>query len=179
MDILPAGPKLRAAGQLTWPKSGMVMSLAGFDYVFQQAVEIELAPGLHVKAVPPPVLFLLKVVAYLDDPHRRAKDLEDIHGLLKSYERESDRMFSDAVFAAELPDVEFVPAFLLGTDLALFCRGSERAVIERFLDTMSDPESVPFLSLLRCEGGLEPSEQHLVSRLRAFGGGLHPSDSGT
>lgn len=178
MDILPAGPKLRAAGQLTWPRSGMIMSLTGFDYVFQQAVAIELAQGLHVKAAPPPVLFLLKVVAYLDDPHRRAKDLEDIHSLLKSYERESDRMFSDAVFAADLSDVEFVPAFLLGVDLALFCRGSERAVIERFLDTMSDPESVPFLSLLRYEGRLEPSEQQLESRFRAFTKGLHLGRSG-
>jgi predicted nucleotidyltransferase len=132
-----------------------------------------MTPGLRVKVVPPPVLFLLKVVAYLDDPHRRAKDLEDIHGLLKSYQRESDRMFSDAVFAAELPDVEFVPAFLLGTDIALFCRGSERAVVERFLDTMSDPESAPFLSLLRYEGDLEPSEQQIESRFRAFTKGLH------
>ena len=67
--------------------------------------------GASTRVVPPEVL------AYLDDPHRRAKDLEDIHGLLKSYEGESDRTFSDAVFAAGLPDVEFIPAFPLGTDV--------------------------------------------------------------
>jgi predicted nucleotidyltransferase len=143
----------------------MVMSLAGFDYVFQQALEIELAQRLRAKAAPPTVLFLLKVVAYLDDPKRRIKDLGDIHGLLKFYERDSDRTFSDAVFAAELPDVEFVSAFLLGMDLALSCRGSERAIVERFLELVNDSESQAFSSLLRHEGGLEPSEQHLESRL--------------
>lgn len=131
MDIIPAGPGLRVAGQLRWPKSGMVMDLTGFDYAFEHATEIELAPGLQVKAVPPPVLFLLKVVAYLDDPHQRRKDLEDVHILLKSYsENDSDRMFSDTVFAADLPDVEYVPAFLLGMDLASFLRVEARGVIE-------------------------------------------------
>jgi len=157
----------------------MVMSLAGFDYVFPQAVEIEMTPGLRVKVVPPPVLFLLKVVAYLDDPHRRAKDLDDIHGLLKSYERESDRTFSDAVFAAGLPDVEFVPAFLLGTDVALVCRPEERAIIERFLNAASNKASPVFSLLLRYEGISEPSEERLLWRFKAFTKGFSLRHFGT
>jgi predicted nucleotidyltransferase len=173
MDILPAGPKSRAVGQLTWPRSGMVMSLAGFDYVFECAVEIELAPRLRVKTVPPSVLFLLKVVAYMDDQQRRGKDLEDIHGLLRFYEHDSDRVFSDAVFAAELSDVEFAPAFLLGRDLALLCGDRERAILEQFVELVTDPESQAFTSLLRHEG-LEPSEQRLLERLGALVKGFHP-----
>jgi predicted nucleotidyltransferase len=173
MDILPAGPKSRAVGQLTWPRSGMVMSLAGFDYVFEGAVEIELAPGLHVKTVPPSVLFLLKVVAYLDDQQRRGKDLEDIHGLLRFYDRDGDRVFSDDVFAAELSDVVFAPAFLLGRDLALLCRDSERAIVEQFVKLVTNVESQAFSSLLRYEG-LEPNEQRLLERLGALVKGFYP-----
>ena len=84
MDILPAGPQSRASGKIVWPLSGMVMSLAGFDYVFQQAAEVEIASGIIVKAVTPPLLFFLKIVSYLDDQHRRAKDLGDIHEVVES-----------------------------------------------------------------------------------------------
>jgi predicted nucleotidyltransferase len=132
MDILPAGPSLRAAGHLTWPRSGMVMSLTGFDYAFEHAVEMEVSPEVRAKVIPPTVLFLLKMVSFLDDPHRRAKDLEDLHGLLRFYERDSERMFSDAVFDAQLSDVEFVPAFLLGADLAALCRLPDRALVDSF-----------------------------------------------
>ncbi|MEZ5364231.1 MAG: hypothetical protein R2748_18305 [Bryobacterales bacterium] len=118
------------------------MSLAGFDYAFEHAVEIEVAPGARAKVIPPTVLFLLKVVSFLDDPHRRAKDLEDIHGLLRFYERDRDRMFSDVVFDAQLSDIEFVPAFLLGADSARLCRPEELALIESFLAMLSDPSSV-------------------------------------
>ncbi len=172
MDILPAGPKLRAAGHLTWPRSGMVMSLAGFDYAFEHAVEIEVAPDVRAKVIPPPVLFLLKVVSFLDDPHRRAKDLEDIHCLLRFYERDGDRMFSDAVFDAELSDVEFAPAFLLGADSARLCRPKELALIERFLVIFSDPSSVEFSRFLRHEGLWEPSEERLTMRLDALRQGM-------
>jgi hypothetical protein len=34
MDLLPAGPKLRAAKQVTWPVSQFTMSLVGFEHVF-------------------------------------------------------------------------------------------------------------------------------------------------
>jgi predicted nucleotidyltransferase len=168
MDILPAGPKLRSAGQLTWPRSGMVMSLTGFDYAFEYAVEIEVATEVRAKVIPPTVLFLLKVVAFLDDPHRRAKDLEDIHGLLRFYERDSERIFSDAVFDAQLSDVEFVPAFLLGADSARLFRPEELALVERLLLVFSDSSSVEFSKFLRYEGLLDPSEERLRLRLDAF-----------
>ena len=178
MDIMPAGPKLRKAGRLTWPRSGMVMSLAGFDYAFEQAVEIDLALEVRARVIPPTVLFLLKVVSFLDDPQRRAKDLEDIHGLLRFYERDSERVFSDAVFAAQLSDVEFVPAFLLGADLAALCRLPERALVDSFLSTISDRSSQEFAKLLRYEGLVEPSEELLSMRVEAFRQGIQHRPGG-
>jgi hypothetical protein len=37
--------------------------------------------------------------------------------VLRRYEQESDRLFSDTVFDANLPDFEFANAFLLGLDM--------------------------------------------------------------
>src|SRR3954462_673663 len=45
VDLLLAGPKARAEGKITWPKSKMVMRLDGFELAFSDAVATELAPG--------------------------------------------------------------------------------------------------------------------------------------
>src|ERR1039458_1023546 len=78
MDVLPAGAPLDADGRVEWPQSGLSMSLAGFDHVFLNSVTVSLGPGLQCKVVPPPVLALLKMASYADDPHGRAKDLVDL-----------------------------------------------------------------------------------------------------
>jgi hypothetical protein len=77
------------------------MSLAGFDHVFASAVEMHLAEGLRIRVVPAVVTVLLKIIAYMEDPHRRSKDLQDIRVVLARYEAHSDRLFSDAVFDAD------------------------------------------------------------------------------
>ena len=173
MDILPAGPQLRSARRLTWPGSGMTMSLFGFGHVFERAVEVEALDGKTVLVTPLDVLFLLKVVAYLDRPQAREKDLNDIHGLLKRYEYASDRTYSTEVFDAGLSDVEFVPAFLLGTDLATFCDLEERSVLQGFIDKCLDPQSAEFGLLLRHEVQVEPLEERLHMRLSALNKGLN------
>ncbi len=38
VDVVPAGPGLRAAGKLVWPRSGHEMQLAGMDLAFEHAV---------------------------------------------------------------------------------------------------------------------------------------------
>jgi predicted nucleotidyltransferase len=133
MDVLPAGAALRSRGRMEWPESGLSMSLAGFDHVFRNSVTVSLGPGLQCKVVPPPVLALLKMASYADDPYGRAKDLVDLRRLLGRYERESDRLFCDAVFAAELPDIEFAGAFLLGVDVGAIATPDDRDIIARFL----------------------------------------------
>ena len=133
MDVLPAGAALRSRGRVEWPQSGLSMSLAGFDHVFRDSVTVALGPELQCKVVPPPVLALLKMAAYADDPYGRAKDLVDLRRLLGRYERESDRLFSDAVFEAALPDIEFAGAFVLGLDVSAIATSDDRDIIARFL----------------------------------------------
>ena len=92
------------------------MSLAGFDHVFTRAVEVNLPGGIAIRVAPPIVTALLKIIAWVDAPYQRAKDLQDIRIVLRRYERDSGRLFSEDVFDAELPDFEFANAFLLGLD---------------------------------------------------------------
>jgi len=54
------------------------MSLAGFDHVFRNSVTFSLGPELQCKVVPPPVVVLLKMASYADEPYGRVKDLVDL-----------------------------------------------------------------------------------------------------
>jgi len=110
------------------------MSLAGFDHVFASAVEMHPAEGLRIRVVPPVVTVLLKIIAYMEDPYRRAKDLQDICVVLARYEAQSDRLFSDAVFDAELPDFEVANAFLLGLDLRALATNDDATYVKEFLE---------------------------------------------
>ena len=84
VDVLPSGPDLLAAGQIEW-KDGHVMSLIGFEHALSNTVEIALARDLSIAVATLPVVALLKMVAYLDRPHERRRDLTDIGFLLEEY----------------------------------------------------------------------------------------------
>jgi predicted nucleotidyltransferase len=133
VDLLPAGPKLRSAVSIQWPISEFAMNLTGFGHVFTNAVDVPLANRSHIRVTPPIVTVLLKIIAYTADPYRRAKDLDDIRLVPGRYESESDRLFSDAVFDAELPDFSVANAFLLDLDLRGLATNEDATYIERFL----------------------------------------------
>ena len=139
-DLLPVGERTRREKQIAWPRAEITMSLVGYDHVFAGAIARELAPGLRVKIVPPVVLALLKIVAYLDDPYRRQKDLGDLAGLMHAYEEDGERRFSDEVLDAGVDYTE-AGAYLLGRDLAGLCSAEdEREAIDRFLQRFADPD---------------------------------------
>jgi predicted nucleotidyltransferase len=119
------------------------MSLAAFDHVFQDSANQDIGEGLIFKAVPPPVLALLKIASYLDDPVRRAKDLIDFRSLMRQYESDGERIFSDIVFEAELPDVEFAGAFLLGLDVRMIATKTDESLVASFLKQMESSEVSP------------------------------------
>jgi predicted nucleotidyltransferase len=130
VDLLPAGPFLRRKGAIIWPASQFTMSLSGFDHVFASAIEMDLSADTHIRVAPPSVTALLKIIAYVDDPHRRAKDLQDIEVILGRYAAESDRLFSEEVFDANLPDFSMANAFLLGLDLRGLATNEEAKYIK-------------------------------------------------
>jgi predicted nucleotidyltransferase len=138
LDLIPAGDKLRKAKEVTWPDSQFTMSLVGFDHVFSRAEAVKLADGLELKVIPPVVLLLLKIVAFMDDQNRRTKDLLDIRSLMSRYETDSERLFSDAVLDAKLEDFSLASAFLLGLDLFSLCTDEERQIVKRFFAALDE-----------------------------------------
>jgi predicted nucleotidyltransferase len=140
IDLVPAGPKLRAAKQIVWPESQFAMSLVGFDHVFTQATPIVFAPDVQFKVAPPRVLALLKIISYLDEPYRRQKDLEDLQLLLRRYEAASDRIYGDEIFAADLEDIEFANAYLLGADLSRIATEADGDLVRAFLNKQQIPD---------------------------------------
>jgi predicted nucleotidyltransferase len=128
---------LRIAKRSVWPRSELSMSLVGFDHVFSRCVGVELSPGILCNVAPLPVIAFLKITAYLEDRHRRAKDLDDLKLLLGRYASGTERIFSDDVFSAHLEDIDLASAFLLGLDIKAFaepeelCRGVHRPIPSR------------------------------------------------
>src|SRR5271157_2192560 len=145
MDLLPAGTKLREAKKLIWPESQFSMSLVGFDHAFAEAEAIKINDSLTIQVAPAAVLVLLKIVAFLDRPHERQRDLEDLRGILTQYKEGSDRLFSDEVQAANLSDFGLTNAFLLGVDLRALCTAEEAAVVETFFARVSNEAEAPWM----------------------------------
>ena len=167
LDLLPAGPKLRKAKQVVWPASQFRMSLVGFDHVFETAQPVPFAPDLIFKVIPSTTLMLLKIVAYMDDQQRRAKDLDDIRGLLAEFEADSDRVFSDDVLEAGLEDVGLAPAFLMGLDLRALCNDEEVQLVHSFLETMTEDKPT-WMTFVRARGFGDHVEEDARKQLDAF-----------
>jgi predicted nucleotidyltransferase len=167
MDLLPAGPKLREAKQITWPESQFTMSLVGFEHVFTNTQPVEFAPDLMLKVISPTALMLLKIVAFMDDPQRRVKDLDDIRGLLTQYEADSERVFSDVVIDTGLADFGLVPAFLLGIDLRALCTPEEVGIVNAFLAAMNE-DNPAWMSFVRARGVGDHIEEDARAQLNTF-----------
>lgn len=146
------------------------MSLVGFDHVFVQALSFTFAEGIQYRVVPPPVIALLKIIAFMDDPHRRKKDLLDIGELFRHYEAASDRMFSDEVFAAALDDIEYANAFLLGIDVGIIAIHEEVEILNAFFVAQS--VSGEELQELDSDDLQRRGEARFQQQLRAFRKGL-------
>lgn len=89
-DIIPATRELLDAGSVQI-EDGAPMSLVGFDLAFDHAVAAAL-PGATatVRVASLPAILVLKMVAWLDRPYERTKDLGDIAVVLADALGEDD-----------------------------------------------------------------------------------------
>lgn len=138
VDLIPAARELVEAGELVWPGSQARMNLAGFDHALELSNKLELGEGFTFPVVPISVLVVLKIAAYLDRPHERTKDLQDLAHLFVDYIGPEDpRRYEDDVFEAEL-DYEQVSAFIVGREIAEFADRRDLQLIEGFLARVRD-----------------------------------------
>ncbi|MPY86915.1 MAG: hypothetical protein GEU99_03240 [Luteitalea sp.] len=173
VDLLPIGLRARQKRQVVWPRAETTMRVLGYEHVFQDATVHELEPGLRMRVPPLPVLALLKIVAYVDEPATRQKDLEDILVIIDTYEEDTERRFSDEVLDAGIQYDE-AGAFLLGRDLQARCTSAYEAdVVRRFLGRVSDPDfQLPAHVARRRVSDEEGAESMLGRQLAALARGF-------
>lgn len=63
VDLLPAGPEILNAGEITWPGSGRRMNMTGFRLVLDWNVPIAIDSGEPLRVAPVPAIVLLKMAA--------------------------------------------------------------------------------------------------------------------
>jgi len=176
IDLLPASPGLRKAKRIIWPDSELVMSLVGFEHVFTRAVPFSFAEGVTYRVAPPPVIALLKIIVFTDDQHGRKKDLLDLTESFRRYDEASDRIFSDEVFAAELEDIDYANALLLGMDVGPIATDEEVGILSAFLQSQSISDE-ELLDLDR-EDIQQREALRFQKQLRAFRKGIEQSRGG-
>ncbi|MFH0899871.1 MAG: hypothetical protein V2A73_04505 [Pseudomonadota bacterium] len=176
IDLIPAGPAHLQAGFLQWPSSGRRMNLAGLRHAFSHNQSIDLSPaGAAISVADLSVLALLKIVAYLDRPSERRRDLGDLALILEEYLACDDvRRWQDDVIAARIP-YDCASSFVLGRNLAAFVDGDEQTAIRTFLGKLRD-ENDPHASQTRMLHASPPSWsgaiESLLTRLDALERGL-------
>ena len=171
LDLVPAAASLRGEQHLVFPASGNEMDLTGIDLAFAHAVPTRLG-GCVVNVAPIEVLTVLKMVAWLDSPHR-LHDLEDLAHILDAWlPLDDERRYDDAVVAAQVP-YDDVPALLLARAIRAVARKPHRAVVQRFLDHVGDERRAAH-GYLQSRGPMSwrNDEDLLPRRLAAFREGL-------
>jgi predicted nucleotidyltransferase len=168
IDVIPASQRLLAEGVIRWPRSGMEMKLVGLRLAFDASRPLDVGEGLSVLLASVPAVAVLKVIAFMDRPDSRAKDLEDLAFLLDDYLADQDRRFELIGADPEL-DYENTSAFALGLDAGQIVNAEERALVTRFVAETGAEDSRTGARLLRLGPALWRADEHcLPARLAAF-----------
>lgn len=174
VDIVPADPQALARGYIDWPRSGLRMSLVGMRLAFERGVTVPVGEDFEVRVVPLHVLAVLKMVAYLDRPDAREKDLGDLAHIMHEYtDMDSDRRYSEEV-PDDLTEFDDVGPFLLGRDVEAVVNAEERRRVLDFVAAIEDeaqgPRLLQRLALLGPTAWRDPDT--VLQRALAFRRGL-------
>ncbi len=180
IDLIPFSPALVENGKLSWPYGDSVMTACGFQEALECASDREVAPGLTLPVVPIPGLVLTKIVAYLDRPEERVRDLVDMLYCFERYEQTKDtsRRFDYAGAEVEGKPLTYeeAGAYLLGAEVARLAKPNSLRVMQQFLAKLPDQYARPIAQIVAEEHRLLDSEERrsVVYRLfRVFGAGLN------
>ena len=182
IDLIPFGPNLIEDDKLSWPYGDSVMTACGFEEALECAREREVAPDLRLPVVSIPGLILTKVVAYMDRPAERARDLIDMLYCFERYEQAAgeSRRFDHAGTEVEGKTLTYeeAGAFLLGIEVAALAKPKSLDIVRRFLGMFQNEFARPISQTISEEKRLVDSDERrrLIYRLfRVFGAGLNKS----
>jgi predicted nucleotidyltransferase len=151
------------------------MNLTGFRHVFARALPLEVEAGLQIQIAPLPVIALLKMVAWLDRPAERERDLEDLAHMLDEFVEPHDEAFYSPEVTDQQINTEYVSAYLLGRELGLLVDAEERALVERFIEKLLNEEATRSLMARLGPRSWNGDAEELVPRLEVFLRGFRAS----
>lgn len=180
IDLIPYGAGVVQDDRLEWPGADRIMSTLGVEEAFECAMDQKVAAGLSLPVVKIPGFVLLKIVAYLDRPQERAKDLADVAHCFEYYEEslEGSQRFDVAGVTVEGQPVQFeeAGAFLLGAELATLARPKSLVAVRGFLERVPDEYAMPIHQILAEErrvGDNEGRGRRVLRLFRVFAAGLN------
>ena len=126
------------------------MSALGLAEAFDSAVERQITEALAVHVATEAAFAVLKVVAYMDRPSVRSKDLGDLIDTFARFEEEGNRRFDLFDVSIDTLPLQFeeAGAYLLGADVAGLAAPKTRSVIQEFLAGLTNEYSRPIGQVL-------------------------------
>jgi predicted nucleotidyltransferase len=176
IDVLPVTAETIAEGELRFEAENVRMSLVGFDLALRHTATHAVPGSSHdVRIATWPALLVLKMVAWLDRPAERPKDLADIASALEYALADDDAIRWDDAHPVGASDLEHEDqaAFYAGLQVGGIIAPHHRVAIDRFLGMVGDPDSRWFAMMLReANYAGDNRDETLTRRLAAFRRGL-------
>ncbi len=147
VDLIPAGRELLETGGVAWPGQDRELNLQGFQHLWDDGQACLTEEHHLVPAAVVPLVALLKVIAWLDRPAVREKDLVHLTGLMDEFLSISDDRGYVGPTAERDIWAEEACAWWLGFDMGRIATDSEKVRLEHFFDLVVEPESSAVQSL--------------------------------
>jgi predicted nucleotidyltransferase len=154
--------------------NGAELSVVGFDLAFSEGNAIRVTPATEVLVPPLPVLVLLKMIAWMDRPFDRAKDLGDIAHIW-DHALSDDERWAEPNPWLDGSNLEYDDqgAFFVGLKLGQVAGPGHIHWAKRFLDQVRNEDSLAFAQFVRASHYAgDNAEAKLRGRLSAFELGL-------
>ncbi|MFQ5867393.1 MAG: hypothetical protein ACE5IT_05300 [bacterium] len=148
IDIVPFGKVSDNEYRISWPpEHELIMSILGFDEVYQYSIIIRLSrdPILDVKLPSLPGLAILKLLSWKDKYAEREKDAEDLLFIMNNYEHAGnfERLYDNELqlLEGEKFDNKIASIRLLGRDMARICSEDTLNSIRQILSEETEDQS--------------------------------------
>ena len=140
IDLIPFGGVSDDNDQIAWPpKQDFVMSVLGFDEVYQNAWNVTLikSPEISVKVASPAGILLLKLIAWTERGREyQGKDAIDIYYVIKHYSKIPavvDALYDQDYMDAQDNDIMNATAMLLADEVAAIAKEKTLTYIKQTL----------------------------------------------
>lgn len=180
LDIVPFGTIESPKGQVAFPPDGaFVMTTHGFREAEKDTIKVRLDDDLTIKVVSLAGLGLLKLVSWVDRPHERERDAQDLWFVMKNYldAGNEERLFAENSQHLDLLenfDVELTGAKLFGRDVAELLNDETRQILQKALSEEDMNAGIYKLTAIvsRFTHQLEPDDERIITVWRVFRGEL-------